>query len=42
VDKPVLGATKPMTKHVELAKNDPLLPVASKHSGKAKDSPPAR
>jgi len=42
VDKPALGATKPMTKHVELAKNDPLLPLAAKHSGKAKDSPPAR
>ena len=42
VDKPALGAAKPMTKHVELAKNDPLLPVAAKHSGKPKDSPPAR
>jgi hypothetical protein len=42
VDKPALGAAKPMTKHVELAKNDPLLPVPAKHSGKAKDSPPAR
>ena len=42
VDKPALGPAKPMTKHVELAKNDPLLPVPAKHPGKPKDSPPAR
>jgi len=42
VDKPALGAAKPMTKHAELAKNDPLAPVPAKHLGKPKDAPPAR
>ncbi len=42
VDKPALGAAKPMTKHVELAKNDPLAPLPAKHSGKPKDEPTAR
>src|SRR5690349_4636400 len=42
VDKPALAAAKPMTKHVELAKNDPLAPVPARHNGKTKDAPPAR
>ncbi len=42
VDKPALGLAKPMTKHVELAKNDPLAPLPAKHPGKPKDEPPAR
>lgn len=42
VDKPALGSTTSMTKHVELAKNDPLAPLPAKHAGKPKDSPPGR
>ena len=39
VDKPGLAAAKPVTKRVQLAKNDPLAPLPEKHSGKThKDS----
>ena len=43
VDKPGLAAAKPVTKRVQLAKNDPLAPLPEKHSAKtSKDSAPAR
>jgi hypothetical protein len=42
VDKPTLGLAKPMTKRIQLAKTDPLAPLADKHSGKTKDSPTGR
>jgi hypothetical protein len=43
VDKPGLAAAKPVTKRVQLAKNDPLAPLPEKHSTKtSKDSAPAR
>jgi hypothetical protein len=42
VDKPVLGAAKPMTKRVQLAKTDPLAPLPDKHSGRPKDAPTGR
>jgi hypothetical protein len=42
VDKPALAAAKAMTKRVQLAKTDPLAPLADKHSGKTKDSPTGR
>jgi hypothetical protein len=42
VDKPALGATRPMTKRVELAKTDPLAPLPVKHPGKTKDAPTGR
>jgi type II secretory pathway component HofQ len=38
VDKNVLAAAKPVTKPVELAKVDPLAPLASRHSGKPRVS----
>ena len=43
VDKPGLAAAKPVTKRVQLAKNDPLAPLPEKHLSKpSKDSAPAR
>jgi hypothetical protein len=42
VDKPAAGAAKPMTKHVEVAKTDPLAPLPEKRSSKPKDSPTGR
>jgi hypothetical protein len=42
VDKPSLGAAKPMTKRVQVAKTDPLAPLPDKHQGKTKDSPTGR
>lgn len=42
VDKPSSAAAAPVTKRVQLAKVDPLAPLAEKHSGKPKDSPTAR
>jgi hypothetical protein len=42
VDKPALASDKPMTKRVELAKNDPLAPLPEKHSGKPRDSATGR
>jgi hypothetical protein len=38
VDKLVLGAAKPVTKPVRLAKTDPLAPVTDKHSARSRDS----
>lgn len=40
VDKPVLASAKPVTKHVQLAKTDPLAPLPDRHS--RKDSPTGR
>jgi hypothetical protein len=42
VDKPQLAAAKPMTKHVQIAKTDPLAPLPGKHSGTPKDAPTGR
>jgi hypothetical protein len=42
VDKPALAAAKPMTKRVEIAKTDPLAPLADKHSSRPKDTPTGR
>jgi hypothetical protein len=42
VDKPALAAAKPVTKHVQLAKTDPLAPLPDKRPGKTKDSPTGR
>ena len=42
VDKLAAGAAKPVTKRVELAKNDPLAPLPEKHSAKSKDPTAAR
>jgi len=42
VDKPALAMAKPMTKRVEVAKTDPLAPLADKHASKPKDSPTGR
>jgi hypothetical protein len=42
VDKPIVAAAKPVTKRVQLAKVDPLAPLADKHSGRSKDSPTGR
>jgi hypothetical protein len=42
VDKRALGSSKSMTKRVEVAKTDPLAPLADKHAGKPKDSPTGR
>jgi hypothetical protein len=42
VDKPAAGAARPMTKHVEVAKTDPLAPLPDKRPGKPKDSPTGR
>ena len=38
VDKPALGAAKPMTKRVQIAKVDPLAPLPEKHSVRTKAS----
>jgi len=39
VDKPVANSPAPVTKRIQLAKNDPLAPLPEKHSGKThKDS----
>jgi hypothetical protein len=38
VDKPALGRSKSVTKHVRLARTDPLAPLPEKHSGKTKDA----
>jgi len=40
VDKPVLASAKPVTRHVQLAKTDPLAPLPDRHS--RKDSPTGR
>jgi hypothetical protein len=42
VDKPALAAARPVTKHIELAKVDPLAPLPAKHSGHSKDAPTGR
>jgi hypothetical protein len=42
VDKPALGSAKAVTKHVQLAKTDPLAPLADKHSVRPKESPTGR
>ena len=42
VDKPAVAAAKPVTKHVQLAKVDPLAPLPAKHSGHSKDAPTGR
>jgi len=42
VDKPALVAAKPVTKHIQLAKVDPLAPLPGKHSGHSKDAPTGR
>jgi hypothetical protein len=43
VDKPGLAAAKPVTKPVQLAKNDPLAPLSEKRSAKtSRDHPPAQ
>src|SRR5205814_7665027 len=43
VDKPGLAAAKPVTKPVQLAKNDPLAPLSDKRSTKtSRDHPPAQ
>jgi hypothetical protein len=36
VDKPTVGATRPVTKPVRIAKVDPLAPLPAKHSGNSK------
>ena len=40
VDKPLLASAKPVTKHIQLAKTDPLAPLPDRHS--RKDSPTGR
>ena len=42
VDKPTLAAAKPVTKHIQLAKVDPLAPLPAKHSSHSKDAPTGR
>lgn len=42
VDKPALASAKPVTKHIEVAKVDPLAPLPAKHSGHSKDAPTGR
>jgi hypothetical protein len=42
VDKPAVASAKPVTKPVQLAKNDPLAPLSDKHSRPSKDSTAAR
>jgi len=42
VDKPAVAAAKPVTKHIQLAKVDPLAPLPAKHSGHSKDAPTGR
>ena len=40
VDKPLLASANPVTKHIQLAKTDPLAPLPDRHS--RKDSPAGR
>jgi hypothetical protein len=42
VDKPALAHAKPVTKHIELAKTDPLAPLPDRHSVRPKESPTGR
>ena len=42
VDKPAPAAAKPVTKHIQIAKVDPLAPLPAKHSGHSKDAPTGR
>ena len=42
VDKPALAAARPVTKHIQIAKVDPLAPLPAKHSGHSKDAPTGR
>ena len=42
VDKPAVATAKPVTKHIEIAKVDPLAPLPAKHSGHSKDAPTGR
>jgi hypothetical protein len=42
VDKAVAAHSEPVTKRIQLAKTDPLAPLAEKHSGRPKDSPTGR
>jgi hypothetical protein len=42
VDKPSPAAAKPVTKHIQIAKVDPLAPLPAKHSGHSKDAPTGR
>ena len=42
VDKAVAAHSEPVTKRIQLAKTDPLAPLAEKHSGRTKDSPTGR
>ena len=42
VDKPAPVAAKPVTKHIQLAKVDPLAPLPARHSGHSKDAPTGR
>jgi hypothetical protein len=42
VDKPALGARKPVTKRVQLAKTDPLAPLSDRHSVKTKGTSTGR
>ncbi len=42
VDKAALAAGRPMTKHIEVAKVDPLAPLPVKHAPKPKETPTGR